>query len=544
MPKYNEPQQNRRTAGSLALAILVGAMGCADEVAVSEDAALRTTLEPPASFKRDTAVQRNYASFGGTTASLLIYKDYPAWFGENRDELVLSSPPFNLVDGVDYRVLPTAELMNGIPAGTTTVLITSNSMGDIFTAFNVNHPASQAALDAFTQSGGQLIVHLGDISPASLGFLVPGLVGAGTRVQDGNLNAIEVVPGTRFARGPDRAAGTEDDATEDNIQILASQCCGFHGSLDGVLPADATVFLTSAAGKPIYAEYPHGLGRIVVGTLTFEFGVEGFFGQRDRMLINHFFNALNPVPDRDRDGSPEDEDCDDTNAHVGRLLYEDTLSEDSGFFAEPPQLSEEPWMYDDGALVATGSGQQARIGQAQSWGDIAVFATLSSRGTLGGCCDNEGPINRWRAGLVVRGELDEDQDEGFHGYRCALASNASTVDGVPHSGPSTGFFLQVAEFMDGAEDEISTECEDGVNTTFDELDREEHSIVDLASGETAELAFYAVGDTLHCQVSANGQTVTATGHDDSFRTGTIGFSTLNMFGEFHSVRVCEARATP
>ncbi|MCB9760576.1 MAG: hypothetical protein H6739_12110 [Alphaproteobacteria bacterium] len=149
--------------------------------------------------------------------------------------------------------------------------------------------------------------------------------------------------------------------------------------------------------------------------------------------------------------------------------------------------------------------------------------------------------DRWRAGVLLRSTLDADQDEGYHGYRCALSSNSA------RDCFDEGTFLQLAEFMDHEEDDVSSECDEGCpeNTTFDQLDRTNHGAIDLAGGDTATLRFYAVGSDLYCAAEgADGAVITATATDDSFTEGTVGFSTLNMYGEFDSITVCEATAVP
>lgn len=247
--------------------------------------------------------------------------------------------------------------------------------------------------------------------------------------------------------------------------------------------------------------------------------------------------------DNDNDGIAAELDCDDDDSTLGAVLYEDTFGSDTGWFRTTSQL-DDPWNFGHGTVSSSDGGQQALLGQEQDWTDVAVFATLSATGTQRGCCGEQGSTNRWRAGIMLRASLDSDQDEGFRAYRCALASNAEGTGGIPHAGPSTGRFLQLAEFMDATEDDTQSECEDGPNTTFNELDRHDHDIVDLAAGGVAQLAFYAVGDELRCELGAGQETVTVTGQDDSFGHGTVGLSTLNMFGAFQEIKVCQVLTEP
>ncbi len=480
---------------------------------------------------------------------IIIYKDYNAWFSnENRDEATLTSPPFNFTRDEDYAVLPMTDLASGVPKGAEVVIITSNSFGVVSTALAQRLPFAQFALQNFLQEScsATLVVHTADNSPQGLGYLAPGL--SGPRTLDGNTNTMRLVPSISgqksiFEKGPDGMADTADDATESSIQFLAPfdrNCCAHQGSLAGALPPNAKILLEGDNGEPIYAEYPYGKGRVIIGTLTFEFGFEGIVGQTNRMLINHFWNAIVEV-DRDCDGVRVSTDCDDNDAGLGELLYAEGI--DANYFVAPAQLDDDPWTFENGQVTATGGSQQALLGPEQDWEDVAVFATLSAAGTLGGCCGNEGETNRWRGGVILRGERNDNQDEGFHGYRCAVASNAETVGGVPHSGPSTGQFLQLAEFMDGAEDETGSECEGGHNTTFQELARTRYDFFDFAGGAKAHMTFYAIGNSLHCSITDGSGTVSASAIDNSFTRGTVGLSTLNLLGNYETIRVCAAKAT-
>ena len=114
-----------------------------------------------------------------------------------------------------------------------------------------------------------------------------------------------------------------------------------------------------------------------------------------------------------------------------------------------PSFRTIPWVLGDSArsppraAVNRQSSERRRIG-ATWW----YTQPCRPPARWGGCCGNWGPTNRWRSGILLRASLDDDQDEGYHGYRCAIASNAETVGGIPHSGDSIGQFLQLSEFMD------------------------------------------------------------------------------------------------
>ncbi|HET6480682.1 MAG TPA: hypothetical protein VFG35_11680, partial [Actinoplanes sp.] len=251
--------------------------------------------------------------------------------------------------------------------------------------------------------------------------------------------------------------------------------------------------------------------------------------------------------DEDQDGVIARLDCNDFDATVGNFLFEDDFSQSTGFFSPTPQL-DAPWGYQDGITFAADGGQQAQLGQPRDWSDVVVFAKLSASGTKTNCGLESGQeactsTDRWRAGVVLRAAEDADQDEGYHGYRCALSSNA--VNGCFED----GLFLQIGEFMDAPEDDVDSECARAgtcpPNTTFDQLGRQNHELIDLGAGDTGYITFYAVGQNMHCEaVSDDGQVVTVTGTDDSFATGTVALSTLNIYGEFDFVRVCQALALP
>ena len=251
--------------------------------------------------------------------------------------------------------------------------------------------------------------------------------------------------------------------------------------------------------------------------------------------------------DEDQDGVPARLDCDDLDPTVGDFLFEDDFSQDTGFFSPTPQRNA-PWGWEDGVTFASAGGQQVQLGQPQDWGDVVVFAKLAARGTRANCGRDPGQeacsgTDRWRAGVVVRAAADDDQDEGYHGYRCALSSNA--VNGCFED----GLFLQIGEFMDAPEDDIDSECSQPgncpENTTFDQLGRQNHDLFDLGAGDSGYITFYAVGQNMYCEAAGeDGQVVSVTGTSDSFATGTVALSTLNIYGEFDHLRVCKALALP
>ncbi|MEM9489703.1 MAG: hypothetical protein AAGC55_11190, partial [Myxococcota bacterium] len=479
---------------------------------------------------------------------------------ENRNEVTLSGAPFNFELGVDYGVFSSEELAEGVPEGTRVVLLESNSYSILSWLENINQFAAQQSLDNFLEGGGIVVAHMATATDAAT-FVVPGL--AGQAVQGFNSNEMRVPSNLDhpFVWGEDGTPETDDDSTDESIAWLNFNFA-HRGILDGVLPPNAEVLLRGLDGAAIYAEYPYGEGRVIVTTLTIEYGLDVLnpetgdhigYGHRDRMVINHLYHTVGNLDDYDSDGVTTQFDCDDTDRNVGELLFEDDFSNDNGFFDEPAQLSRNPWDFSGGEVAATGPGQQALVGFPQSWGDTVTYAVLAPGQTEGGCAINgstdgcgdptTGEINRWRAGILARSELSEQTDEGFVGFRCALASNAEDANGIPNSGPSTGQFLQISSFLDGPEDEISSECEVGPNTTFDELSRVDYEVLDFTCNPL-EMTFYAVGNRLHCSVTDGVFEVSTEAWSDTFTAGTAGLSTLNMHGKFDSIRVCRATGTP
>ena len=99
--------------------------------------------------------------------------------------------------------------------------------------------------------------------------------------------------------------------------------------------------------------------------------------------------------------------------------------------------------------------------------------------------------------------------------------------------------MQLAEFRDGPEDGNPAECDDRPASAFQELDRQWTSSVDMTGPESAVLSFTVVGNKLTCELVSTTGITTATAIDDSFTDGTVGFSTMNMYGKFHYISVCE-----
>lgn len=263
--------------------------------------------------------------------------------------------------------------------------------------------------------------------------------------------------------------------------------------------------------------------------------------------FNEGFHTCDPADfpsddDGDGDGVPEAADCDDANALVGALLYEDDFSTNTEYFATGPKLAD-PWAYASGFVSNTEGGQQALLGDAEAWTNTVTWLTLSAHGSESKCSNLRGcQPERFRAGVLARATVDADQDEGYHGYRCAVAANS------PNDCFSPGPFVQIAAFLDGPEDNVHSECNGGCppNPTFDELDRENRSIqTDLLAGDAAVLTFWVVGDQLLCNFDGeNGEHVETSASDTRFASGGTGLSTLNAFGDFDHIKVCQALGKP
>lgn len=153
-----------------------------------------------------------------------------------------------------------------------------------------------------------------------------------------------------------------------------------------------------------------------------------------------------------------------------------------------------------------------------------------------------GTIDRWRAGVLARAYTDSDQDEGFSGYRCALAQNAEGECFDP------GQFLQIAEFVDTPEDGVASECEGTCdNPSFEQLARVDYEGgANLADGDDATITFWLYKDRLYCSAAdSTGKVfVEAMAEDKDIKRGVPGFSTLNMYGAFDNIKVCETLGTP
>jgi Carboxypeptidase regulatory-like domain/Bacterial Ig-like domain (group 2) len=213
---------------------------------------------------------------------IAIYKDYDPWFGEAKNETTLQAAPFNFVLGTDYFVRPTSDLAAGIPSQTSLIIIGSASDGDQ-PIIGVNNPTAQANLDAWVSGGGWLLAHLGDNSFQS--YEIPGLSGSADDAS-GCTGETLTLADHPFYRGPDGLLGTGDDLDDSNIDNGGRFCSDNHGSLAGILPEGAEILMIEQGNlqRPTYATYAYGAGRVVVTTLTIEFGPHS-----QQTLTNHLW---------------------------------------------------------------------------------------------------------------------------------------------------------------------------------------------------------------------------------------------------------------
>jgi hypothetical protein len=234
---------------------------------------------------QSVAVLTGTVQFSAVGREIAIYKNYNAWFGENKDETVLQGSLFNLVRGSGYFVRPMSGLQSGIPSTTTMIIVTSPSQ-DNLNGQVTDERAGAPNLEAWVRNGGLLVMHAGINGPSR--YIVPGLSGS----IEGALNCAGLtlaVADHAFIRGPDAVLGTADDLTNDNIDISARSCYDNHGTLEGLLPEGAQVLMREqVSGRPVYATYSLGRGRVIVTTLTMEYGP-----QSTQTLVNHFYWAIN-----------------------------------------------------------------------------------------------------------------------------------------------------------------------------------------------------------------------------------------------------------
>ena len=282
-------------------------------------------IDSPALRSLTTAITATDGTYTDPREVVRVYKNYNAWWGEDRDSATLSD--MGLSRGYDWFVHDVSEMWSGIPDGTQLAVITSASSGDYLGQITEqNGPVSQASLQAFVQGGGTLLVGLAD-NDENYGYKVPGADGTPDLVLPSDCGGATMA-NTLF--GDDRLAGTDDDhpllmgpdgmpATEDDLTPfdigLRGGCYSAHGNLnDGIaLPEGARVLMTAnfdGSQQPVLAEYEVGEGTVLVTTLTMEYLEHSASGRgSSKFLTNLFDYALHGQDTGDAgDGSTPEKD--------------------------------------------------------------------------------------------------------------------------------------------------------------------------------------------------------------------------------------------
>lgn len=282
--------------------------------AYASDTSILDLDQPPPAPEELTYNEISEAAIAVGTAVIRTYKDFNAWWGENRDHATLIDPPLGKIVLTDYFIHPMSALALGIPAATDVVLMTSNSHGLASTTMDQNDPMAQASLALFLSTGGVVIVDMGDNDNGG-GYIAPGSVGTPDLIFPSPCDDATLGPD---ALGPDEILGTpddhpmvlgpdgivsSDDLNHSNID-LSSSCSIAHGNLeDGITlpppgpPFNTKVLMTASFGgveKPILAEYCYGPGLVIVDTLTKEFVGQNPWGYGPSSFMTNLFDyALN-----------------------------------------------------------------------------------------------------------------------------------------------------------------------------------------------------------------------------------------------------------
>ncbi len=224
---------------------------------------------------------------------IVFYRNYDPWFvpGAGGDTATLNAAPFNFVVGTDYFIQPTSDLASGIPSTTSLIIFPSPSRSDV-PAQITDQNAAAADLEAWVTAGGWLVVHGADNAPGAA-YIVPGLTGIFDDIMNCTGQTL-LASDNAFIRGPDATLGTADDLTDANIdtQPNTGTCEDNHGSLEGILPGNAEVYIEEQGGtnRPIYATYELGAGRVIVTTITLEWPAQ--IGAFLPTMRNHFYWAI------------------------------------------------------------------------------------------------------------------------------------------------------------------------------------------------------------------------------------------------------------
>jgi hypothetical protein len=292
---------------ALSIALVLGSLhGCSDQPTTpgsqptvrAERGLGRTTADVPAGARAAPHYDDDRVAAAAARPIIRVYQNERPW-GANRAHATLLR--LGKVRGSDYFIHPLSALSSGIPAGTAVVLITSNSHGDPTQARQQNAPAAQAALRAFLQRRGVLIVDMGDNLDDG-GFRAPGAVGTPARIFPepcAAANFTRLGLNHPIAIGPDGRRGTADDLNNRSID-MAESCYVAHGNLeDGMsIPAIATRLVGAVFNglpRAILAEYCILGGRVILDTITKEYGGHRPVGTGpSRFMLNLFHYALSP----------------------------------------------------------------------------------------------------------------------------------------------------------------------------------------------------------------------------------------------------------
>jgi hypothetical protein len=260
--------------------------------------------------RRRSVDRPTFARVDEPTGSVRLYRHRRPW--SDRDLATLES--LGLVLDDDVIVQPMRALIDGVPAGTELVILSSNAAGTPRAAGLESSAGAQASLARFLRGGGVLIAGLGD-NLEDGGYVVPRGVGTpdlifprANRCADASLTqqarGDDDLRGTDddhfLVVGPDGVPGTGDDLTDRNIDMRRS-CYVAHGTLvDGITLPRRTTWLETAAfrqlgERPITGEYCVGRGRVIATTVTMEFEGHRPFGSGPSIFLRNLYSyALGP----------------------------------------------------------------------------------------------------------------------------------------------------------------------------------------------------------------------------------------------------------